>query len=180
MKAVLRWIGAVFGLVVFVLLLAIGWGTSLPLSHAAACSTVINQPTHAVWSLVSDVDRFHTWRSDVTHAERRHSPDGREEWVETDRYGHTVPFAIVSVQPDRRLVSKIADPTLPFGGTWTYALVPAHGGTQITIAEDAEIYNPVFRLLARYAFGYTSAMRRYLADLGRHFGEMPAIGCTAP
>src|SRR5690242_2636663 len=35
-----------------------------------------------------------------------------------------VPIAIVEARPPEHLVTRIADPNLPFGGTWTFALAP--------------------------------------------------------
>ena len=49
------------------------------------------------------------------------------------------------------LVGRIADPSLPFGGTWTYRIsAAAGGGSEVTITEDGEIYNPIFRFMARF------------------------------
>lgn len=44
--------------------------------------------------------------------------------------------------------------------------------------EEGEIYNPIFRCLARFVFGYTSSLESYLKSLGGKFGE--EVTPTAP
>jgi hypothetical protein len=41
----------------------------------------------------------------------------------------------------------------------------------VTITESGEIYNPVFRFMARFVFGYDSTMAGYLGALSRKFGQ---------
>jgi hypothetical protein len=60
-------------------------------------------------------------------------------------------------------VLQIANPALPFGGTWTYEVRPTPHGSTLTITEDGEIYNPLFRVMARFVFGYEGTMAAYLA-----------------
>ena len=38
-------------------------------------------------------------------------------------------------------------------------------GTRVTLTENGEIYNPVFRFMARFVFGYDGTMRTYLDGL---------------
>ena len=77
-------------------------------------------------------------------------------------------------EPPRRLVTRIADEDLPFGGTWTYRLEPDGGGTRVTITEDGEVYNPVFRFVSRFVMGHDATLRTYLDDLEAHMaGGVP-------
>lgn len=71
----------------------------------------------------------------------------------------------------RRLVTQIADPNLPFGGTWTTVITPADGESEVRITEGGEVRNPVFRFMSRFVFGLTATMDTYLRDLGKKFGE---------
>lgn len=106
----------------------------------------------------------------------KHMPDqnGMPAWVETSDSG-TIPFETLVSQPPSKLVIRIADPKLPFGGTWTYEITPVAGGSRLRIREDGEVYNPVFRFLTRFVFGYYGTMDTYLKSLAKKFGE-PAGG----
>jgi uncharacterized protein YndB with AHSA1/START domain len=188
MKTALRWIGAAFGTLVLVMVVIIGIGLALPVSHTASCAATIAAPRDRVWKTISDPLDY-GWRSDVarvdlagasvaSQAAGSHAPALR--WTETDRYGHSIGYERVSAEPMRHLVTRIADPTAPFGGTWTYDLTPAKQGTTVAIVENGEIYNPVFRLVSRFFVGYTATMRGYLADLGKRFGATPAVSCVIP
>ena len=44
------------------------------------------------------------------------------------------------------------------------------------IREDGEIYNPLFRFLARFAFGYNGTIDTYLKSMAKKFGEQPPVG----
>ncbi|PYP70520.1 MAG: hypothetical protein DMD41_14750, partial [Gemmatimonadetes bacterium] len=81
----------------------------------------------------------------------------------------------IAAVPPRRLVRRIADPKLPFGGTWTWEITAAPGGSTLTITEDGEIYNPIFRFVARFILGYTGTMESYLKALAARLGEQVVI-----
>ena len=70
----------------------------------------------------------------------------------------------------------MADPKLPFGGTWSFDISPAPGGgADLRVTEDGEIYNVLFRFLARYFFGYTASIEGYLRDLAVKFDDTARI-----
>lgn len=75
-----------------------------------------------------------------------------------------VPFDVVERQEPARLVTRIR-PGQAFGGTWTYEIVPDGAGSKLTITENGEVYNPLFRFLSRYAFGHTATIDGFLKKL---------------
>ena len=113
-------------------------GYFLPVGHEASRSAEFNQPPDAVFALVSDVNNYRSWW------------DGAEVKSEV----------VESVAPTK-LVTKVVGET-QFGGTWTFEITPTPGGSRLTITERGEIYNPVFRTLAKLVFGYTSSMESCL------------------
>ena len=68
-------------------------------------------------------------------------------------------------------MTHIADKELPFGGTWDYRLEPAGTGSRITITENGEVYNPIFRFVSRYFMGHTATIDKYLTALARRTGD---------
>ncbi len=50
------------------------------------------------------------------------------------------------------MVLRIADPSLPFSGTWTYEIKPTGTGRELTLTEDGEVGNPIFRVMQKVFF----------------------------
>ena len=98
---------------------------------------------------------------------------GRVAWRESGK-NDAISFAIEQAEPPRRLVTRITDKSLPFGGTWEY-VVTGHGvGSRVRITEHGEVYNPVFRFMSRFVFGHTATMEKFLADLEKHLAQTDA------
>jgi hypothetical protein len=69
------------------------------------------------------------------------------------------------------LITKIADPKLPFGGTWTYDIAPAGDSCTLTITENGEVYNPLFRFVSRFIIGQSTTMDGYIKALDAKLGS---------
>jgi uncharacterized protein YndB with AHSA1/START domain len=124
--------------------------------------------------VIRDLKAYPEWWSDVQVVDR--IPDRRREtWSQRDKYDNEIPIEVVESEPARRLVTRIAAEDLPFSGTWTYELTTSVTGTTLTLTEDGEIHNPLFRLMARFVLGYHATLDAYLQALARRFGEDPDI-----
>ena len=147
-------------------------GAMLPRGHRATRQARYRQKPEAIYfTLAGPVD----WRSDVKGFGNLPDRDGRKQWWEEDSHGHKVTYELLEdVMPSRR-VTRIADSTLPFGGTWTIEIAPAPDGSVVRVTEDGEVYNVIFRFMARFIFGYTATIEGYLRDLGHRFGELTVI-----
>lgn len=124
MKAVL--VGAL-SLVVLVVAAVVVSGVVSPAEHVASVSATLDAPIEDVWRRISDVERYAAWRSDVEGLEVVGRPIGTlvgTTFRETGAEGPVL-FEIVAAEPPSRLVSRIADDTLPFGGQWTFVLLGA-------------------------------------------------------
>jgi uncharacterized protein YndB with AHSA1/START domain len=111
------------------------------------------------------------WRTGVKSHGELPPENGRRRWWEEDSHGQKVTFELVEAKPAERLQVRIADKGLPFGGTWTFEMTPAAGGSELRITEDGEVYNVIFRFMARFIFGYHGSIETYLKDLGAKFGQ---------
>jgi Polyketide cyclase / dehydrase and lipid transport len=116
------------------------------------------------------VGAYPTWRSDVKAVERVSDGPTGVSWVEVNARGERLPLETVESAAPKRLVARIGQ-GLPFGGTWTYELIPEGAGTRVTITERGEIYNPFYRFFARYVFGYTATMEGYFQALTTKLGS---------
>ena len=166
----MRWILWIVGSLIIAALVAVIIGFLLPKSHVASASARYAATPDALWASLTDVAAFPQWRHDLTRVETLPDENGQRGWREYSNQG-TVTYRVVEAIPQRRLVTRIADQNLPYGGTWTYELTPADSGARLTITERGEIYNPVFRFVARFVLGYTSTMKGILRALGVRHGE---------
>ena len=148
----------------------IGW--RLPRSHRASRELIMPGTAESIWAAITDVEAFPAWRVDVKRVQRLPDRDGRRAWVEEGRSGKII-FVVERSDAPRLLVTRIADPELPFGGTWTYDITPVARGARLRITENGEIYNPLFRFMARFIFGYEGTIASYLTALERRVQQRP-------
>ena len=156
------WIGAAIA-VIAVLVIVIGY--SLPKAHSVSRTTTVPLPPDALFALLIDVERYPSWRPGVKSLQRHADRDGRPAWTE-EVSGMKIPLHFERLDRPSLLISRIADPSLPFGGTWTYRIEPSPGGSTLTITEDGEVSNPFFRFMSRFVFGHTATLDEFLKDLG--------------
>jgi hypothetical protein len=142
-------------------------GLTLPATHQAARSARFHASPARVFSIIADVKAYPEWRSDVDRIEVL---SGDTDGLRFAEHSRERPEAITYRVEERNAPTlfkiRVDDPELPFGATWTYLLQPFDGGTSVTITEDGQITNPLFRVVARVLFKPTDAMDRYLHDLG--------------
>jgi len=133
------------------------------------------KPPGEVWPVIRNFASWPDWNPGVKEMTRLPDSEGRERWKLSDASGGFPSLVEVSEAPaggkPGRLRTRIDDPSLPFGGTWTWEVQPAGGGTDVTITEDGEIHNPIFRLLAKTVFGHHGTAEGYLKALGRNLGQ---------
>ncbi len=158
------------GVLVGAIVLMIVIGAVLPRDHVATRRGRIPRSPEIVYADLTTVDAFPSWRKDVTRVEPLPPREGRTSWREVGRHG-AIAMEIVESAAPRRLVTRIADPKLPFGGTWTYELAPDGDGTVLTITEDGQVHNPMFRFMSRFVFGHTATLDAYLRALAAKYGE---------
>jgi uncharacterized protein YndB with AHSA1/START domain len=151
---------------VAITLVVVGIGWSLPRDHRATSEATLKTSPQSVYRLITEVDRFPEWRSGVERVERVPDSAGKTRFREVGSDG-TILYEVENAVPNERLVTRIADPSLPFGGSWTYELIPRGDSTTLRITEDGKVYNPVFRFVSRFVMGHTATMDKYLTDVRR-------------
>lgn len=160
------------GLVVLVGIMAL-IGSMLPKTHEVSRSISLRKSPQDVYAVIRDFASHPKWRADVKQVDVEAPQDGRVCFREVARHG-TVNYELTEDVPAQRMVTRIRDTDLGYAGQWTYTLSPENGGTRVTIREDGEVSNVLFRFMSRYIFGQASTIDSYLTSLAKHFGEEAA------
>ena len=169
MKLALIILGSIAALVALVAIV----GALLPRDHVATLTARIAAPPTAVWSVITDPASFSKWRADVIKVELLPATATGPSWREHSRHG-AITMAIDLAEPPRKLIGRIADEGLPFGGKWIYEIAPdGDAASRVTITEAGSVYNPIFRFVSRFIMGHTASIDAYLRSLGKHFGAEP-------
>ena len=166
----LKWLGIIVGVLVVVGQRYSLPGSMMPQNHTASRTPACRSRRRASGQSSPTSRRFPSWRKDVAVVEKLPPRDGKVVWKETSRSRNSLTFEAETAEAPRHLVTRITDKGLPFGGSWDYVIVPDGAGSRITITENGEIYNPIFRVVSR-AMGYTSTMDAYLESLAAKLGD---------
>jgi hypothetical protein len=167
---VLKWTLIVgLGLVAIVIFVAIA-GALLPKGHRASRTATIAAPPAVIFGVITDFARGAEWRRDVKEVEVL-PDDGRGRMIREHGSHGVVPYRVEVFDPPARLVMRIADPSLPYGGSWTYELRPDAEGASLTITEEGEVYNPIFRFMQKVLFSPYTTMDQYIEDLKKRLSS---------
>lgn len=169
----MKWLLLVVVALVALVLIIVVIGALLPKDHTVTRAVRFRQPPAAIWQAITDYTKFPEWRRGVERVEPLPASLGKSGWVEYVKGAGRIPLAITESVPEKRLVTRIADPNLPFGGDWVYEIMPAPDGSGSTlrITENGTVRNPIFRFVSRFIFGLRATMDTYLNELGAKFGE---------
>lgn len=156
---------ALLGLATLVCYLA---GSSMPREHRSRIAVTLRASRATVWAAITDYAAMPSWWPAVKAVRLEKLPNGTELTWNTDAHKQEIPFRTGESRTNEKLVRIIAKDGLPFGGTWTYELADAPGGTQLTLTEDGFVNPPIFRAMAKWFFGLDTTQRDYLAHLEKH------------
>jgi uncharacterized protein YndB with AHSA1/START domain len=149
-------------------------GACLPVAHRARASATYSARPDAVWRTLTAFEEHPTWRRGLKEVQRVSDSEG-EAVKEISAKGETMTFETTQSPAERRMVRRIADKNLPFGGSWTFEVTPNNGGSRVTITEDGEVYNIVFRFVSKFVMGHYGTIKAFLEDLSRKFGEEATV-----
>ena len=169
MKTLIIIVIVIVGVVIAAAAVAALIGSRLPKNHTASRSILLHRSPKEVYDVVRDFGSAPSWRTGVKSVEVKAQPDGKVQFREVG--SDTIEYAVDEDVPGQKLVTRILNTDLGYGGKWTYEFVPEGGGTRVKITEDGEVSNVLFRFMSRYVFGHTATIDTYLTSLGKRFGE---------
>jgi uncharacterized protein YndB with AHSA1/START domain len=161
----MKWVLIIAAIVVGIPLLLAAIGVFLPQNHIASRTVTIAAPPARVFAVIADVDHATAWRSGLKAVEKLPDDGKGMRFIEKSGQGDIL-FRVERLEPNTRIVTRIADPKLPFGGSWSFDLTPAgEGATRLTITEAGEVYNVFFRSMQKLFFSPTKSIETYQRDL---------------
>ena len=158
----MKWILKIAVLLVILGCAVFGIGFFLPEAHQATVEIVFSSPPDVVWETLTEVSEYASWRSDVEDISGVTGTASSRGWTEEPS---GLAFSTVIHQPGVLWRVRIANEGLPFGGAWSYRLTQEGDGTRLSITEDGEVYNPIYRFVSRFIIGHDATIRRYLNDV---------------
>lgn len=161
-------LGSVVGLILVAIGVAYVIGSRLPVGHSVSVSRSLRATPDEVWSVITDIDAMPSWRKELKGIERTAGKDVLPRWVEKSGFGD-IPLQAEMMEKPHRLVTRIDDPKLPFGGRWTYELAAEGKETRLKITEDGEVKSPMFRFMSKYIFGHRKTLETYADQLEAKF-----------
>ena len=175
MKTIIIILTVIIGALVLFIGIAALIGSRLPVAHVATRSILLHRPRPELYQLIRDFGSSPTWRSDVKAVDLLGETNGKLRYREHGKQGE-VTYEMSEDIPEQRIVTTIVDQDLGYSGYWTTVFTTENGGTRVTITENGEVSNVLFRFLSRYVFGHTSTIDGYLTSLAKHFGEQAVPG----
>jgi hypothetical protein len=173
---VLRFLGWLSVVIVVLICTAIFMGSRLPVGHTASVTDTIPASQQKVWGLITDPAAMPNWRTGLKAVNLLPSENGAPCWAEVQS-GMTMPLCADVREAPVRQVVRIADPKLPFGGTWTYVLEPAgENETKVTITEKGTTGPAMWRFVDHYVMHEDGQIKQYLGDLKKVASQGVPIG----
>jgi hypothetical protein len=170
MKMLLFIVAGIVGVIILLVVLMLVIGSRMNPNHVAKRAIRLHRSPADVYELIHDFAHSPSWRTDVKKVEMLGTVDGHTRFREEGSNG-SVTYEVLDEVAGQRLVTRIVDQDLGYSGSWTYVLTPADGGATLTITENGEVSNPLFRFMSKYVFGQTATIDTYLKALAKHFNE---------
>jgi uncharacterized protein YndB with AHSA1/START domain len=161
----MRWLWWTLGAIAVAVLLVVSVGAMLPQDHEVSRTVLLTAPPERVWAMITDVGRYPTWRRGVTSVTIEPTTTGGPIRWREHTGSESLGYEMNASARPTRVVTRITDEGIPFGGGWTFELAPAGEGTSLTITERGSVYNPLFRFVSRFVMGHTKTIDEYAADL---------------
>ena len=161
----MKWVLRVLGVLAAIIFVIAAIGFLLPVKHTASRTMSLQVSPEKLWQTITSLSELPSWRKDLQKVDVLPDRTGHAVWRETDKSGDAITFEMVESDAPRRLVTKIADTDLAFGGSWTYEIIPTPTGSQLTITENGEVYNPIFRFVSRFIMGHHATIDAYIESL---------------
>ena len=168
----MRWILIIGAVLVGLILLIVVVGMTRPSHHVAQTRGKYDKPPMDVWRVVSDYDRWSEWNPEIKSVTPLPEQNGRRMINVVGSWG-TAPTVIAAWNPPSKLRTEMDAGS--FSGSWSYEMTPTgDGGTLLTITEEGDVGNPIFRAMMIF-HDNKATMRSFHAALAKRLGTSVAV-----
>jgi len=155
-------LGAVLGMAAMVLVI----GLFVPRVHEDRKVKELPVKPEEAWAKLTDFPHFPDWQPWMANVEKLSGEEGLGTvWRHKEKSGDHLDLEVTTWEPNRKLVTTIADKNLPFSGSWTTEIEPTETGCRVTITERGEIPNPLMRTMWILFQPSKSSVERFLEAL---------------
>jgi hypothetical protein len=148
----MRWVMYAIAALIGLILLAALVGLTRPRGHVARTQAEYAKPPAEVWQVVSDFDRWHEWNPEIKAVQQLPDRNGHRAVSVKSSWGDAATEFTVWEPPSKLRSDMDAG---SFSGSWTYELSPtANGATLLTVTEQGEVGNPLFRTMMMFHDNY--------------------------
>lgn len=145
-------------------------GFLLPARYEAGMSIHVLAAPEAVWSVLTAVEAYPRWRSDVAVSHILES-NPVLAWRQSDSKGRKSLHAEGPGREAEKWVDRLTGGDAGMKGTRTFLIVAdAGGGSTIGLTEVVEIPDPLARFRRRFMAGYAKDLKILLDELKRRLG----------
>ncbi|MGB1014480.1 MAG: SRPBCC family protein [Nannocystaceae bacterium] len=144
-------------------------GLLIPAEHVSMRSIHLEASPSEVWAALTEFEQLPTWRSGIKRVEVERS--GEQMQIIERGEDRAMTFNVIAFEPNSLLKTEIADPDLPFSGTWTWELQPHGKGCTLTITENGRVKSPAMRTVTAVFMDPADTQDQYLRELADHFDD---------
>jgi hypothetical protein len=167
MEIVMKIVFILIGSLLVIIAVIVVIGRLLPEKHMASRSVQLKASADMVWRTITDFKSSPQWRENLEKVDQVEVAPEVFGWKEVEKNGDAIVYLTTKAEPNVQLVRKIADKNLPYGGSWTFDLSQNSEGVMLSITENGEVYNPIFRFMSRFVFGHYATIDRYISQLSK-------------
>ena len=142
-------------------------GAMLPRDHTAERTITVPATPETLYTRLADFANRPQWITGLQKVTIE--PGGR---FYTEFHGSdALRMEIVELTKPSRIITRIADEKLEFGGIWTITIAPLNTSATVTVREDGFVKSPLFRFVSRFIMGHTRTMDQFLKDLAAQYPQ---------
>jgi hypothetical protein len=147
-------------------------GMFLPKYKEATRAVKLNTSVDRVWKLAFNHGEETKWRTDLKQIVRLEDRGGQQVWQEIYKNGTKLTIQTTEIVDKQKLVRRIVD-NKQFGGTWTLLYEGDNQSCKLTITENSELYNPIFRFFSLF-MKPGATIEKYIESAGVALGTSVA------